>query len=113
MSVKIYNKETGKFVVKQTKYLHIGPVKKNQLNNNKEITYDEKLRINDIVSKIKYLADEFGVETVVSYSNRDIFKISDDFEKEISSKDIAKFRKLERKKEDNSIEMIKKQLGVK
>jgi hypothetical protein len=112
MSVKIYNKDTGKFEVVKTDFVHIGPIKKKNKINENNLTYDDKLRINDIVNKIKYMADEFGVRTVISTSAVNIFKISDDFENEYGKKDIAKFRKIEKDKKSD-IEMIKKQLGVK
>jgi len=106
MSVKIYNRETKTFEIIKPKLVHIGSVKKCD-KNNLPLTYNDKLIIYNFVEKVKYLGEEFGSRQITSFSNKDIFKIHDDFKKEQGS-NIS----LNISNKNNDLERIKKQLGL-
>lgn len=110
MSVKIYNRETGKIEIIKSKLLHIGPVKKYD-NCNEKLTNDDKIRISEFVNKVKYLGEEFGARVILSTSKYDIFKIHNDFIRD-KVNNIKSDIKIKKEKNNDDIDIIKKQLGL-
>jgi len=112
MPVKKYNKETNTFYIVKPKLVHIGNIKSKKNNNIKKITQNDKYKIVDFVNKVEYFGTEFGAKTILSLSDYDIFKIRDDIKSDESIVNQMNIKK-EKFKKTNSIDLIKKQLGLK
>lgn len=110
MSVKIYNRETGKIEIIKSKLLHIGQIKKCD-NYNEKLTNNDKIRILEFVNKIKYLGEEFGARVILSTSKYDIFKVHDDFIRD-KVNNIKSNIRIKKEKNNDDIDIIKKQLGL-
>lgn len=111
MPVKKYNRETNTFYTIKPKLVHIGNIKSKKINNIKNLAPNDKYRIADLVNKVEYFGTEFGAKTILSLSDYDIFKIRDEIESDKSKVNQMNIKK-EKFKKTNSIDLIKKQLGV-
>jgi len=110
MPVKKYNRKTKKFYIIKPKLIHIGSIKK--CKNNRTLTNEEKYRISEFVDKVFFFGTEFGVKTIISTSNCDIFKIREEIKKNKNFINEKNIEKIKFKKCSNNIDKIKKQLGL-
>lgn len=111
MPVKRYNRITNTFYIIKPKLIHIGNIKSKKINDIKNIFQNDKYRIADFANKAEYFGTEFGAKTILSLSDYDIFKIRDDIESDKSKVNQMNIKK-EKFKKTNSIDIIKKQLGL-
>lgn len=111
MPVKLYNRKTNTFYIIKPKLVHIGNIKRKKKYNITQLSQKDRYRIFDFVNKVEYFGTEFGAKTILSLSDYDIFKIRDEI-----SNDKSKINKMNIKKEKykkpNSIDIIRKQLGL-
>lgn len=112
MPVKRYDRTTNTFYTIKPKLVHIGNVKSKKINDIKNIAPSDKYRIADLVNKVEHFGTEFGAKTILSLSNCDIFKIRDEVESDKSKVNQMNIKK-EKFKKTNSIDLIRKQLGIK
>lgn len=105
--IKVFDRKTNRFYIKQPKLIHIGPltVDNGNDNDNRELSIEEKVKIKEFADLAEYMGVEFGADSVFSLSKHDIFKIRDEI------KDSKVEVPLEKKKY-SSIDIIKKQLGI-
>jgi len=121
MPVKKYDRKNKKFYIIKPKLVHIGNIKAKKIN--RELTDEEKYKVYKDVNIIEHLGTEFGAKTILSISDYDIFKIRDEIKNNRNLINKNKIKNISHptrvgqitdpgKKQSNSIDVIKKQLGL-
>lgn len=112
MPIKKYNRKTNTFYIIKPKLVHIGSINTGKNKKHENLTQNDKYKVAAFVNKLEYFGIEFGVKTILSFSDYDIFKIRDDIELDKSKVNQMNIKK-EKFKKTNSIDIIRKQLGLK